>query len=92
MADWGKGANGKKRVTPPRLEWRFKDLVCSKCGSFWMFKFLYDSDLRQVKDEHGNVLCQKCRKEAHEKDMVRKASPPPPSVQMTIEEIFNAKK
>ena len=88
MGDWGRGASSKKRDAPPRLEWRYKDLTCSHCGRFWMFRFLYDSDLKQVRDERGNVLCAKCRKEARERDMVRQASPPPKSVQMTIDEVM----
>ena len=89
MTDRGKGARSKRAESPPPPKWRMTFLMCEKCGSTWMFRHIYDSDLRQTQDEFGHTLCRKCRR----KEEVRHTpSPPPASVQMTIDEVFKTKK
>ena len=89
MADWGNGARSDRKSPPPPLKYRMTFLICSRCGNAFWLKHLYDSDLRHVEDEFGKPVCERCRKKEPTK---RKGTPPPESVQMTMDEVLNAKK
>lgn len=91
MSDWGTGASSKKQSkplgAPKRVE--YFDCKCVKCGFDYMLKELPDSTIYDGSiTPPYKIVCRNCRKETNK----HTPSPPPASVQMTIDEVMRAKK